>query len=112
VKARWLTFLLVLAIAPGTMEVVETAVHYAKYGDLSDAADDVHGTSPLGVDEHGCSGTFHLCSCHCGQSVRAPDQVATLTPSIPPDVRPDILLGYSSLHGLLSPLPDLRPPIA
>ena len=110
-KARWLALLLVLAIAPGTMEIVERAVHFAKYGDLADADGDKHGTSPLGADEHGCSGTFHFCGCHGSPGLRTTDRIATIVPFAPPSL-PSGLPLVSSLHGLLPPMPDLRPPIA
>jgi hypothetical protein len=92
------------------MEVVEIAVHYAKYGDLADAIGDKHGTSPLGDDEHGCSGTFHVCNCHGGQSARSPDRIATMVPPPIPRHRAN-LPAVTSLHGLLPAIPELRPPI-
>lgn len=109
-KARWLAFLLVLAIAPGTMEVVELAVHWARYGDVADAAGDKHRTSPLGDDEHGCSGTFHFCNCHGNQSVRTTDPIlAVVRLESPP--RHDVPAPVGTLQGLPAPMPDLRPPI-
>jgi hypothetical protein len=110
VKSRWIALFLVLAIAPGAMEVAEIAVHYAKYGDLADAIGDAHGTSPLGDDEHGCSGTFHFCQCHGGQSARTPDRIATAVQLPTPRPRAN-LPAIVSLHGLLPAMPELRPPI-
>lgn len=110
-KARWLALLLVLAIAPGTMEIVELATHFARHGDLADAVGDTHGTSPLGTDEHGCGGTFHICSCHGGQSARTPDWVLAVVPAAPPSARTRGLHAVASLQGLLAAMPDLRPPI-
>lgn len=110
-KARWLAFFLVLVIAPGTMEVVERAVHFAKYGDIADADGDKHDAAPLGADEHGCNGTFHFCSCHGNPGVRATERIATVLPFVPlaiPSGPPSVV----SLDGLRAPLPDLRPPIA
>ena len=53
---------LVVALWPGAGELIEQTVHVVQYGDLPH--DDDHGATPLGQDEHGCSGTLHLCQCH------------------------------------------------
>lgn len=68
---RVIAVLLVLALWPGTAELAEAAVHLTEHGDLAHGAGDEHGGTPLGQDEHGCSGAFHLCSCHCAPSVTA-----------------------------------------
>lgn len=109
-KASWLAFLLVLVIAPGTMEIVELAVHFAKYGDVADAAGDKHRTSPLGDDEHGCSGTFHFCNCHGNQSIRTSDPIRMVVRLESPPSR-ETPPSTAALHGLPAPTPDLRPPI-
>jgi hypothetical protein len=106
-----LALLLVLAIAPGVSELAELVVHYAKYGDVADHVGDRHEESPLGVDEHGCSGTFHLGHCQGTQTAAsAGPAIAVTTISIvqtpPPMPLP------RSLHGLSPPAPELRPPIA
>lgn len=100
-----------LAILPATMELVELVVHWAAYGDLADAAGDTHGTSPMGEDEHGCSGTLHFCSCHAGQTAQSPARLLTTT-SVPRMAATTGLPPVVSLLGLLPAMPDLRPPIA
>jgi hypothetical protein len=54
--------LLLAALLPGVAEVVENAVHLALRGHLAHAAPagDDHETP---ADEHGCSGTVHVCQC-------------------------------------------------
>lgn len=108
---RLLALLLVLVIAPGLTEVVEVVVHYAAHGDLADRAGDDHDARPLGVGEHGCSGTFHLGSCGAGQAVAFVarlDAVSTLAMTHAPQIMPS----PRSLHGLPPAAPELRPPIA
>ena len=61
---RLLALFLTVAMWPGLSELVELTVHAAEHGDVAHAEDDDHDGSPLGEDEHGCSGTFHLCPCH------------------------------------------------
>ena len=98
-------------MAPGVMEVAEVAVHYAKYGDRADAVGDRHGNPPLGQDEHGCSGAFHVCHC-CGlQSVQVPDRIATVVGLDTPRVEVAGVPVVETLSGLPQPMPGLRPPI-
>ncbi|HMB52662.1 MAG TPA: hypothetical protein VKU40_05060 [Thermoanaerobaculia bacterium] len=58
-----LTLLLVTALVPGLVEVAENAWHQATEGHTAHAADRGGDHAPEG-DEHGCSGTVHVCSCH------------------------------------------------
>lgn len=48
---------------PGLAEAGENLWHFARAGHLAHAQDAGEDHAPEG-DEHGCSGTFHLCSCH------------------------------------------------
>lgn len=83
-------------------------VHWAEYGDLAHADQDRHGSSPIGTDEHGCSGTFHLCGCH----------TANLIASVVTDVRSFSSLDPGTCHepvthdGVDAMAPPIRPPIA
>ena len=70
---RLIALLLTVAMWPGLSELVELTVHAAEHGDVAHAGDDEHEGAPLGEDEHGCSGTFHLCPCH-----HSPPAVAAL----------------------------------
>lgn len=54
---------LIWAITPGLAEVAENAWHLVVAGHQAHALDRGADHAPAG-DEHGCSGTFHLCSCH------------------------------------------------
>lgn len=58
-----LVFLLLLALAPGFGEVVENVLHLLTEGHAAHARshDDDHAAKG---PEHGCTGTFHMCSCH------------------------------------------------
>jgi hypothetical protein len=66
----WLPILMVVAMMPGLGELVDDAVHFLRTGhtEHSDVHFDGHGDAhPDGHhldEEHGCSGAFHLCSCH------------------------------------------------
>ena len=108
-RARFLAFLLVLSIVPSSMELIEIAVHWIEHGDLAHADADGHGSSALGTDEHGCSGTFHLCGCHTA---------SVLAPSIAVDIRafnsldPGGCFEPVTRDGLSATAPPIRPPIA
>lgn len=108
-RARAIAFLVALALMPGAMELVELAVHFAAYGDVADSDHDEHGGVPLGVEEHGCTGTMHLGACHGGgHIIFAPTiLVAVLLSPQPPGIMPT----PDSLHGLADSAPELRPPI-
>lgn len=72
VATRALVGLLVWALTPGLAEVSENAWHLLLRGHAAHAADQGPDHAPVG-DEHGCSGPFHLCSCHHSQAFdRAP----------------------------------------
>lgn len=73
-------------MTPGALEFTERGVHFVTHGD------DVHGekqaadghTEDSSGDEHGCSGTYHACSCHASPSFLD----SSLAPAIPgPAVR-------------------------
>lgn len=49
-------------MAPGVAELSETAVHLVVHGDSAHTGGAGH-EKPDGADEHGCSGSFHLCTC-------------------------------------------------
>lgn len=108
VRARILALLLVLSIVPSTMELVEAVVHWAEHGDS--AHGEGHDSSALGgTDEHGCSGTFHICPCHTAN---------VLAPSVVLDLNVYSFLDYeacsapASRGGLGATAPPIRPPIA
>lgn len=110
-KSRWIALLIVLAIAPGMMEFVELAVHWAKYGDVADAAGDHHDVAPLGADEHGCSGTFHLGSCGGGHAARLTETTTIETTIVSPVVHVP-RVAASEPYSTRSLAPPFRPPIA
>jgi hypothetical protein len=107
VRARILALLLTLSIVPSTMELVEAVVHWAEHGDS--AHGDGHGSSALGTDEHGCSGTFHLCACHTA-SVVAPSVVLDL--NVYSFLDHEACFEPASRVGLGATAPPVRPPIA
>ncbi len=109
VRSRLLALMLVFAILPVTGEVVELVVHWAQHGDVSHAADDAHGSDPLGTDEHGCSGLFHLCACHSAQATTP--QTNSVVPHVTCD-RSVATIAFLSRDGLGAPAPSIRPPIA
>ncbi len=90
------------------MEIVEAAVHWIEHGD-SAHADRGHESSALGTDEHGCSGTFHLCGCHTA-SVLAPSVVADLNAFS--SLEDEAGTEPASRPGEGASAPPIRPPIA
>lgn len=110
VRSRFLALLLVLSIWPATGETLEYVVHWAQYGDTAHAAGDQHGRAPIGTGEHGCSGMFHLCSCHAASQVAMPSPVP-MPPRLVPDGERDALASRER-RGCEAPAPLIRPPIA
>lgn len=106
--SRFLALLLVLAIVPATGEVIELAVHLAQHGDVAHDAGDTHDGAPLGADEHGCSGLFHMCGCHTAPAMTPPPSVAT---AIVPPVRRIAVVPPAARDGRGAPAPSFRPPI-
>ncbi len=96
-----------LSLLP-TVEVVEAVVHLVDHGDLAHNSQADHGNQ-LGTDEHGCTGTFHLCGCHTA---------SVIEPAGREDVRGMWLTdeeGSFSLveqAGLGATAPPIRPPIS
>lgn len=71
--------LLAYLMVPGAVEIVENVAHWVTHGDAAHASEQHAKDSP--DDEHGCSGTYHACSCH-----HAPifaKVVGTLAPAAP-----------------------------
>lgn len=97
-----------LSLLP-SMEVVELVVHWAEHGDLAHGDDDGHERSALGMDEHGCTATFHLCGCHTA-SVIAPAGGAELQGRELVD-RDESFCSVERA-GLGAMAPPIRPPIA
>ena len=59
---RCLALSMALLMFPGTVEVVQDAVHLAVEGHSAhDDSVDHHADDPS--DEHGCSGPYHACTC-------------------------------------------------
>ena len=47
---------------PGALELAENAIHLLRHGDTAHA--DTSHAGDRDDDEHGCSGTYHACTCH------------------------------------------------
>jgi len=60
---RLLALALLWMIFPGALEATENIAHALRSGHLAHAAEAGDSHSDPGP-EHGCNGTFHLCSCH------------------------------------------------
>jgi len=52
-----------LVVLPGAFEILENAVHLVEEGHAAHAAANGDRHEPEGP-EHGCTPTFHFCSCH------------------------------------------------
>lgn len=110
VRSRILALLLVLAVIPSGMELVELAVHIAKYGDVAHADQHDKSKSPLGSDEHGCSGTFHICSCH--QVVTATTPLTATVDCVRAPAQSLAIVFPLDRTGEAAQAPPVRPPIA
>lgn len=88
-----------------SMEAVEAAVQLVQHGDLAH-----HDEHDLGTDEHGCSGTFHLCDCH-GVSAVPPALASVVIRSAPAQIFDDNF-DLDRWSGLGATAPPIRPPIA
>jgi hypothetical protein len=110
VLSRLLALLLVLAMWPALGETVEMAVHFAEHGDLAHDPVDHPGESPLGSDEHGCSGTFHLCS--AGHANMAGPRAVSFTAAAQPRLPAPGMPAPLDERGRDAPVPPIRPPIA
>jgi hypothetical protein len=58
----YMSLLMIYFVAPSASEVVENVLHLVAEGHTAHAVADADH-APRG-DEHGCSGTFHVCQCH------------------------------------------------
>lgn len=108
--SRVVALVLVLALWPALGETVETVVHFASHGDLAHERGDDHDDAPLGQDEHGCSGTFHLCASGQPPALSGPRAIATV--EVPRSIVAPAMLAPLDGGGCGAPLPALRPPIA
>ncbi len=82
---KLLILFLVFVLTPGATEIVENAAHLVANGHGAHAVDDAEH-SPVG-DEHGCSSTFHTCSCHSSTSFVLRDTEFSVPPPEPLDDR-------------------------
>lgn len=93
--ARLLVLGLAWSLTPGLTEAAENLWHLASAGHGAHAVGAGVDHAPRG-DEHGCSGTFHLCACHHSvtptmapavelQAPRSAGRAATSPPAPPTD---------------------------
>jgi hypothetical protein len=106
---KCIAVVVILSLMPATTELIEAVVHYVEHGDLAHADKDDHGTKALGTDEHGCAGTFHLCSCHTAVAVTP---VVTVVLSVIVHGRPLDPVAFLGREGVGASAPAFRPPIA
>ena len=109
VFVRLIALLLTVAMWPGLSELVELTVHAAEHGDVAHGDDDEHENAPLGEDEHGCSGTFHLCPCHQPTPAVATTAIAVIQMSAASDMNTHLAPPFQVGLGLSAP--PTRPPI-
>jgi hypothetical protein len=107
--ARILKPVLVLALTwllcPGLTEVTENLWHVATTGHHAHALEAGDDHAPEG-DEHGCSGTFHVCTC-CHS---APAQAAALLAARPGAAPPEAPTVLASVTRLPPDLPGVDHP--
>ena len=63
-------------MTPGLTEASENLWHLIRAGHTAHSLDAGPDHAPKG-DEHGCSGTFHLCSCHHSSCTTVPRTLAS-----------------------------------
>jgi hypothetical protein len=100
--------LLAYLMVPGAVEIVENVGHLITHADTAHA-DNGHAEDSSD-DEHGCSGTYHACSCH-----HAPSFSSAFNTPVPPTRFEGCAAGYcadreANDSGFVSRL--LRPPRA
>lgn len=103
-----LALLLALSLLP-SMELIELAVHLVEHGDLAHGERDGHERSALGSDEHGCTGTFHLCGCHTASATAAAEH-RVQAHHYP--ISHAVCFSAGGRDGLGATAPPIRPPIA
>lgn len=106
---RLIALLVTVAMWPGLSALVELTAHAAEHGDLAHAGDDEHDGKPLGEDEHGCSGTFHLCPCHHSPSAVAAAAMTGVSVAAMTEMRVPLAPPYQLGMGMAAP--PTRPPI-
>jgi len=73
-------------VTPGVVEVTENLWHLATRGHEAHAAEAGADHAPDGR-EHGCSGTFHLCTCcHTAPAAAAPPPSSTIADAPEPSL--------------------------
>lgn len=81
-RLRSIALLVLLLIAmPLAVELVENGLHLLAHGDTAHLSGS-EGHEPLS-EEHGCGGTFHLCSCCRSVSGDTPSLAALPSPAAP-----------------------------
>jgi hypothetical protein len=100
--------LLTLSLLP-SMEGIELVVHLVQHGDLAHGERDGHENSALGSDEHGCTGTFHLCGCHTATALASTESSAQ---ALYYPISHAACFRASGREGLGATAPPIRPPIA
>lgn len=80
---RWIAVVLLYCMMPGVGEVVENLDHLILEGHFAHAQASHRQDSRGEYPEHGCNGTFHLCSCHITLSFLTPAGIA-LVGALPP----------------------------
>lgn len=66
-RSKICSLFLVLALMPGTFEIMENIVHFVTEGHLAHLTADADHHDPSG-SEHGCTPIFHACGCHTSLS--------------------------------------------
>ncbi len=99
--------LLIYLMTPGSGELVSDVVHLVSSGHTPHAEE--HADHEDGAPEHGCSGPFHVCSCHTTPHFVAQARSAAVPhPSGGPG---HALFGSDVLHGGDFARGLFRPPI-
>lgn len=103
---RVLVVALIWMLTPGLTESAENLLHLLGSGHVAHALSQGPDHEPMG-DEHGCSGTFHVCSCH--QTLPTALAVARATQKLTLQTMDSTTAGGSLFEG--PDLPGLyRPP--
>ena len=106
--AQIIALLVAYMMAPGMSELSENAVHLVMHGDTAHSGEADHEAS-TSTDEHGCSGSFHVCTC-CHATIvlsrKVISQPGNVTAEPQSATSPDDMLDGGFQHDVF------RPPIA
>ncbi len=111
--ARLIALVVIFVMTPVGVELIENGVHlvsegHSAHGDHGDH-DRLDSDAPR-HPEHGCTGTFHACSCHAAPTFLVPEASADIVIALQPGRQPSPVGGQGPRAGFEGDV--FRPPSA